>query len=199
MGKLLVVAVLIGMWRPACHPAASGGGAGTEGGPCAFSKVPLARIVDSLGVDPSTVSFHVIKSQRLFQVKSGERLLKSYPCVLGTQPVGDKQCQGDRRTPEGTFTFRSKRIHPKWHRFIWVDYPNAESWRRFRERSSQGAIPPGKAIGGEIGLHGVPMGMDRLVDTGVDWTLGCIALKNADVEEVYALVIPQHTVIHIGP
>src|SRR5689334_4383679 len=93
--------------------------------------VPLAKLLDSLKLDARTIRFHVKKSDRKFEVFSGDKLLKTYPCVLGERPVGDKYMQGDRKTPEGTFTFRSKRVHQDWHKFIWVDYPNAESWRRF--------------------------------------------------------------------
>jgi murein L,D-transpeptidase YafK len=161
--------------------------------------IRLDRYMDSLGLDPSTIAFHVDKSERTFDVLAGERLLKTYPCVLGEAPVGDKFQQGDRRTPEGTFTFRSKRVHDKWHKFIWVDYPNAESWRRFNERLSSGVIPAKAKIGGEIGIHGVPDGMDHWVDASEDWTWGCVALKNVDVDEIYPYIRPQRTVITIVP
>ena len=107
--------------------------------------------------------------------------------------------QGDRKTPEGTFTFRSKRVHAKWHKFIWVDYPNAESWRRFRERQRSGSIGAKADIGGEIGIHGVPEGMDHWIDAGEDWTWGCIALKNADVDEIYRYILPSRTSMTIVP
>ncbi len=162
-------------------------------------NIPLARLVDSLQLDPKTIRFHVDKSERRFEVLVDDSLLKTYPCVLGEKPVGDKFHQGDRKTPEGTFTFRSKRRPHQWHVFIWVDYPNAESYRRFKERKAQGLIPAGKDIGGEIGIHGVPDGMDHWVEAGEDWTWGCIALKNADVDEIYPYIIPQKTVMEIVP
>jgi murein L,D-transpeptidase YafK len=168
--------------------------------------VPLVRAIDSLGLDARTVRFRVDKSERVFEVLARtpgaagrDTVLKQYPCVLGGSPVGDKFMQGDRRTPEGTFTFRGKRVHDRWHKFIWVDYPNAESWRRFKERQANGSIPAGKDIGGEIGIHGVPDGMDDWIVQGVDWTWGCIALRNADVDEIYPFVRPQHTLITIEP
>lgn len=161
--------------------------------------ISLERCLDSLGLDPSTIAFFVDKSDRTFRVLAGERLLKTYPCVLGEAPVGDKFQQGDRRTPEGIFTFRSKRVHDKWHKFIWVDYPNAESWRRFRERQRSGSIKAQADIGGEIGIHGVPEGMDHWIDAGADWTWGCVALKNADVDEIYPYIRPQRTLITIVP
>lgn len=161
--------------------------------------LPLAKIIDSLRSDVQTIHFHVDKSERRFRVYVRDSLLKTYPCVLGEKPLGDKFHQGDRKTPEGTFTFRSKRRHPEWHAFIWVDYPNAESYRRFKERKAQGLIPADKDIGGEIGIHGVPNGMDHWVDSGEDWTWGCIALKNADVDEIYPFIVLDRTTITIDP
>jgi murein L,D-transpeptidase YafK len=162
-------------------------------------NIPLAKLLDSLKLDAKAIRFHVDKSDRKFEVLAGEELLKTYPCVLGEKPVGDKYMQGDRKTPEGTFTFRSKRMHQDWHKFIWVDYPNDESWRRFKERQAAGDIPKGKDIGGEIGIHGVPDGMDHWITTGQDWTWGCIALKNADVDEIYPYIVAWKTQMEIVP
>lgn len=163
------------------------------------SERPLSVLIDSLHLDAHTLRFHVDKSERRFQVFLEDSLVKSFSCVLGERPEGDKYCQGDRKTPEGSFTFRSKRVHDQWHKFIWVDYPNAESWRRFEARKAQGLIPAGKDIGGEIGIHGVPEGKDHWIDAGADWTWGCIALRNADVDEIYPYVRPGSTVIEIVP
>lgn len=160
---------------------------------------PLAVIIDSLRLEAGTMRFRVDKSERSFDVFVNDSLVKTYRCVLGEKPEGDKFHQGDRKTPEGSYTFRSKRVHPQWHKFIWVDYPNAESWRRYNERKRLGLIPEGKDIGGEIGIHGVPEGMDHWIDTGADWTWGCIAMKNADVDEIYPYIIPGTTVISIEP
>jgi len=163
------------------------------------THIPLARIIDSLRLDAGTVRFHVDKSERAFEVLVNDTVRKRYPCVLGEAPVGDKFHQGDRRTPEGSFTFRSKRVHDQWHKFIWVDYPNATSWKRYKERQAQGLIPEGKDIGGEIGIHGVPAGMDHWIEQGQDWTWGCIALRNADVDEIYPYIKAERTVIEIVP
>lgn len=160
---------------------------------------PLAQVMDSLDLDPAGIRFVVHKHRRSFHVVYGSDTLCTYPCVLGERPEGDKQMQGDRRTPEGEFGFRSKRRHDKWHAFVWVDYPNAESWRRFRERQRNGTIPAGADIGGEIGIHGVPEGMDDWIVQGVDWTWGCIALRNADLDEIYPHIRPGTTTINILP
>ncbi|HRH38796.1 MAG TPA: L,D-transpeptidase [Flavobacteriales bacterium] len=162
-------------------------------------SVALAHLMDSLHLDPRSIRFHVDKSEHRFDVIINDAVRKSYRCVLGEKPVGDKLHQGDRKTPEGEFTFRSKRAHDQWYKFIWVDYPNDESWRRYRERQREGLIPAGKDIGGEIGIHGVPDGMDHWIDAEADWTWGCISLKNADVDEIYPYIIPKRTTILITP
>jgi murein L,D-transpeptidase YafK len=160
---------------------------------------PLARIVDSLGVRGDAIHFEVDKSERTFKVVANGRELKTYPCVLGEVPDGDKMMQGDRKTPEGEFGIRSKRMHDKWHAFVWIDYPNAESHQRFAQRKRDGLIPANAKIGGEIGIHGVPEGMDHWIDAGVDWTFGCIALKNADMDEIYPYIMAGTTTITIVP
>jgi murein L,D-transpeptidase YafK len=192
---------LVGCESPATPLATDGELGATEGDTLPPRQVerPLAVLIDSLGLNARSVRFHVDKSERRFAVYVNDSLLKTYPCVLGEKPVGDKFHQGDRKTPEGTFTFRSKRVHDDWHKFIWVDYPNAESWRRYKERSVQGLIPTGKDIGGEIGIHGVPDGMDHWIDAGVDWTWGCIALRNADVDEIYPYILAEKTPLEIVP
>ncbi len=161
--------------------------------------VPLSRILDSLHIKPAELWLEVDKSERVFRVMHDSTELKRYVCVLGENPIGDKRMQGDRRTPEGTFTFRSKRRPHQWHVFIWIDYPNAESRRRFQERKRTGEIPANADIGGEVGIHGVPEGKDEWIVSGQDWTWGCIALTNADVDEIYPYIQPMRTIIRIVP
>lgn len=167
--------------------------------PLLVPVVALKRIVDSLSIAPDSIRLHVDKKSRLFHVMAGTQVLKSYPCVLGENPVGDKFMQGDRKTPEGSFTFRDKYPHREWHKFVWIDHPNAESWKRFRERKRTKAIPENASIGGEIGIHGVPDGMDHWIIQGSDWTWGCIALRNADLDEIYPFIKPRTTTITIVP
>lgn len=163
------------------------------------SDVSLEHILDSLSMDGGDVHFKVKKSERIFQVLGKGLVLKEYPCVLGEVPEGDKMMQGDRRTPEGTFGIRSKRMHDKWHAFVWIDYPNVESRTRFTARLADGSIPGNAKIGGEIGIHGVPDGMDHWISNGSDWTFGCIAVRNADLDEIYPYIQAQNTTITIIP
>jgi len=93
--------------------------------------------------------------------------------------------EGDKNTPEGTFHIASKRVHDKWHRFMALDYPTKESWEKFNQRKSRGEIPETARIGGGIGIHGTWPHEDFQIDRYKNWTLGCISMKNEDVEDFY--------------
>lgn len=114
--------------------------------------------------------------------------LKSYPVVFGFNPVDDKLRQGDGCTPEGVFKIRAKYPNKDWSKFIWIDYPNKDSWKKFQQAKDAGIIPKDASIGGDVGIHGVPKGADYAIDEKQNWTLGCISLKNKDIDEIYNFV-----------
>jgi len=114
--------------------------------------------------------------------------LVTFPVVFGTKDNGDKMVEGDRRTPEGTFTIINKKTHPKWHKFFMLDYPTQESIDRFNQRKANGIIPASAKIGGGIGIHGTWPHEDYAVDRFDNWTMGCISMKNPDVDELFSLV-----------
>lgn len=146
---------------------------------------PLTAIIDSLGLDADRVVLHVDKSEYRLSVMIDNQVVKSYPIVLGFNPVDDKMREGDGCTPEGTFELIDLYPHKKWSKFMWLGYPNEESHRKFKANKAAGRISETDAIGGEVGIHGVPEGMDYLIDVGKNWTLGCVSLKNSDINEVY--------------
>jgi murein L,D-transpeptidase YafK len=128
------------------------------------------------------------KSEYKLSVFAADTLVKEYDVVFGGNPVDDKEKEGDKRTPEGIFGVRDKYPHRKWSKFIWIDYPNAASWEKFNKRKADGIIKEGETIGGEVGIHGVPDGMNNLIDEKINWTLGCISMKNNDVNEIYPYI-----------
>lgn len=136
---------------------------------------------------PERISLLVEKARYRLTVYYGETALKSYPVVLGPDPVSDKRREGDGATPEGVFHLRNLYPHAKWSKFMWVDYPTAESWQRFEAAKAAGEIPADATIGGEIGIHGVPDQDDALIERRVNWTAGCVSLKTADIDELYAV------------
>jgi len=149
---------------------------------------PLSRIMEEKGLNRDKIRIEISKSEYTLFVKHGQEILKSYPVVLGPDPVNDKRMEGDGCTPEGIFGIRDKYPHRKWCRFIWLDYPNEDSWKKFNKAKADGKIPQDATIGGEVGIHGVPNGKDSWIEKGENWTLGCISLKNADIVELYDVI-----------
>lgn len=131
-----------------------------------------------------TMKTHILiqKSDYKLHLYEKDKLLRSYPVVLGFDPGPDKRMEGDGRTPEGTFHVRTKYPHDRWSKFIWVDYPTSESEARFQRRKAAREIPADATIGGEIGIHGTPAGRDDLIMDKQNWTHGCISLKCRDVD-----------------
>lgn len=114
--------------------------------------------------------------------------LVTYPVVFGSSDLRDKLYEGDRKTPEGTFTIVSKKVHSKWDRFMMLDYPTQESYSKFNERKTDGIVPSDARIGGGIGIHGTWPHEDFQIDRFRNWTDGCISMRNKDVEELYNMV-----------
>lgn len=114
--------------------------------------------------------------------------LIQWPCTFGSQDLGDKMFEGDRRTPEGRYKITRKYPHQKWARFLRIDYPTRADYEKFNQRKQQGLIPKNARIGGDIGIHGTWPREDWAVENLQPWTLGCISMKNADVNELYSMV-----------
>jgi len=137
----------------------------------------------------------VDKSDHEMKIYEGEACVATYPVVFGNNDLGDKMMSGDRKTPEGTFHIVSKRNHSKWDRFLLLDYPTKESYEKFNQRKANGEIPGNAKIGGDIGIHGTWPHDDFMIDRQKNWTLGCVSMKNSDVEELYDNIVPGTTVI----
>lgn len=137
--------------------------------------------------DRLKVSILIEKSSHRFTLFYDQRPIKSYPVVFGDR-LGDKRREGDRKTPEGIFRIQDQYPHPRWSKFLWLDYPTTQSQCLHTRAKQLGEIPENSGIGGEIGIHGVPTGQDGLVENRTNWTLGCPSLSNKDVNEVYSVV-----------
>ena len=112
----------------------------------------------------------------------------TYPVVFGNSSLADKKMEGDRNTPEGEFHINQKNVHSKWYRFMGLDYPTRESLEKFNRRKQRGEIPGWAKPGGSIGIHGTWPGEDYVIDRYENWTLGCISMKRADVQDLYSYV-----------
>ena len=136
---------------------------------------------------PEVTKLEIYKSQRVLKVFNGDQVLKSYEIDLGFGAVGDKQFEGDGRTPEGRYTIDRRNPNSSFYLSLGISYPNAD------DRAYARSV--GKSPGGDIFIHGQPnLGGKR----GPDWTAGCIAIRNSEIRLLYAMV-ENGTVINIFP
>lgn len=121
----------------------------------------------------------VYKSVRTMELMHAGQVLKTYRIALGGEPVGPKTRQGDHRTPEGLYVIDSRNAHSKFHRSLHISYPNAAD----RER----ALKLGISSGGDIFIHGLPNGYGFVgaAHRARDWTDGCIAVTDQEIEEIW--------------
>ena len=158
--------------------------------------IPLSKLMDSMHIQGEDIKLIVSKTAYKMYVVQGKLLIKTYPVVFGFNERDDKIREGDGCTPEGVFKLRSKYAHNKWSKFIWIDYPNQASWQKFNAAKQAGIIPEKASIGGEVGIHCVPANKDYWIDNRENWTLGCISMKNKDVDDLYQ-AISTETILEV--
>lgn len=141
----------------------------------------------------------VLKGERKLYLMRGGAVIDSFRIALGANPLGPKVFQGDGRTPEGIYTLSYKNGNSRFYRSIRISYPNHEN----RALAGRFGIPPG----GDIMIHGQPNGWrpnpTKVLNGGApvrdgDWTNGCIAVSNAEMDRIWAKVTPG-TPIEIRP
>jgi murein L,D-transpeptidase YafK len=177
---LLLTALSVGPGTPpvkasAAAPALPAAGPFRGGGPVALA--------DSVVIEK--------KAHRLTLYHMG-RPLRSYLVALGAQPMGDKLSAGDRRTPEGVFSVEDRNPFSQYHLSLRLSYPDSAH----RARAEAAGVSPG----GDIMIHGLPNGRGK---TGAfhrtaDWTNGCVALTDEEIEEIWN-VVPIGTPVQIKP
>ena len=134
----------------------------------------------------------ILKSARQLTLLRNGKPLRTYRVSLGSTPIGAKERQGDGRTPEGLYRIDSRNADSRFRRALHVSYPNATDRLRARRLHA--------APGGEIMIHGWPNRWRALgfALDHVDWTAGCIAVSDPEIEEIWKLV-PNGTVVEIRP
>jgi murein L,D-transpeptidase YafK len=134
----------------------------------------------------------VIKNKRLLMLMKDGEIFKTYRVSLGKRPEGHKIASGDQRTPEGRYVLDSKNPNSKYHLAIHISYPN--------ELDTLNAQKRGVSPGGGIMIHGLPRHSPHLreINGYTDWTNGCIAVTNHEMEEIWQLV-STGTPIEIKP
>src|SRR4030042_4747866 len=130
-------------------------------------------------------------ARRLMLISQGE-VLKTYKIALGGNPIGPKERQGDNKTPEGTYLIDARNRDSRFPLSLHVSYPN--------ERDKNRAKELGVSPGGDIMIHGIKNGFSWVGDAHkeVDWTKGCIAVTDEEIEEIEKLV-PNGTIVEIRP
>ena len=136
---------------------------------------PISKIPSHVTID----NIVVIKSKHQLLAYSQGRLIAIYKISIGKNPVGNKEYEGDQKTPEGIYKIDSKNPHSDFHKNLGISYPNEEDIRNSRQL--------GKPPGGDIKLHGLKNGQEYLgkFQRWMDWTNGCIALTNDEMDELY--------------
>lgn len=151
----------------------------------------VAPFSSAIGVESAT-RVVVDKSDRLLMLYRGPDLLGSFRVALGSEPVGAKRLEGDGRTPEGTYVLDRKQASDRYYKSIHISYPNP---RDLYMAEQKGGVP-----GWDVKIHGQPKRWTAFawLTQLFDWTDGCIALSNKDMDQVWASV-KEGTPIEITP
>ena len=154
-----------------------------------FSSTLLGQsAVDSVKID----SVLILKKDHLLELISGGKVIRTYHVALGRGGLAPKQKEGDARTPEGHYVIDARNASSHYHKALHISYPNAEDHNR--------AAKMGVSPGGAIMIHGLPNGMGFIGSAHrlYDWTLGCIAVTDDEINEIWQMV-PVGTPVEIQP
>jgi murein L,D-transpeptidase YafK len=147
----------------------------------------LASPAASRSGEERVTEIRIDKSDHRLDLVAGDHVLKTYRVAIGPGGPGHKRREGDKVTPVGTYRIVG-RIKGLFHNFLTVSYPNDEDRARFAELKRTGALPRDATIGGGIGIHGVNGKEWKGIHKETDWTLGCIALDDDEIDEIAARV-----------
>jgi murein L,D-transpeptidase YafK len=167
------------------------------------SRVPAILLFLTLALVFYPLSFHadphnsvdrilIEKSKRSLSLMSGSRIVKTYKVALGAEPVGAKDRQGDHKTPEGIYSIDGKNPNSQFHKALHISYPSPSD----REQAQKLHVLPG----GDVEIHGLgaKWGWVGSQHRLKDWTDGCIAVTNEEIDEIYPLV-KVGTIVEIRP
>lgn len=160
----------------------------------------LVKKVEALEKKAFAFALHKVSADRIVIEKKERRLtlftegevLKTYKIALGGNPEGPKERQGDNKTPEGIYFIDSRNRDSQYHLALHISYPNERDKKRAKEL--------GVSPGGDIMIHGIKKGFSWVgeLQSDIDWTKGCIAVTDEEIEEIDQLA-PDGTVVEIRP
>lgn len=145
-----------------------------------------AKEIEEINKTKPVTTIEVFKQQRQLKLKHHDQIIRSYPIRLGFNPMGHKQFEGDGKTPEGTYTIDWRNPQSAYYKSLHISYPNPNDLAYAKQRQ--------KSAGGDVMIHGtVPTPATAFPASSTymprkDWTLGCIAVTNADMDEIWQLV-----------
>lgn len=130
----------------------------------------------------------VLKNAHELVLYHGDTVLHRYRAAIGPGGGGFKHREGDKVTPVGHYHVTMHQPS-RYHLFLRLDYPNTDDRARFTKLVASGELPKDATIGGDIGIHGAPPQAEwKPIHKTVDWTLGCVAVDDAEIEEIGSLV-----------
>lgn len=153
----------------------------------------LLRTIPALATANEQATRVVIeKAARRLTLEHDGQVLARYAVALGSDPIGQKEKEGDGRTPEGVYSVDFKHPRSRYHLALRISYPDARS----REAAKRAGVSPGS----DIMIHGIRNGFGWLgaLHRERDWTDGCIAVTNAEIREIWSRV-PDGTPVEIRP
>lgn len=151
----------------------------------------LEQTVFKLRTEPVDKVLIEKEKRRLTLISKG-KAIKTYQIALGANPIGPKEMKGDNKTPEGNYIIESRNRHSDYHLSLRISYPNEKDKKRAKEL--------GVSPGGDIMIHGIKNDFSWIGEfhTAIDWTEGCIAVTNKEMEEI-ARLVPNGTSVEIRP
>lgn len=134
-----------------------------------------------IAAQPTTSVDRIVieKSKRTLTLMDGAKTVKTYKVALGGQPVGAKDRQGDHKTPEGVYSVDGKKANSQFYKALHISYPSQTD----REHARKLGVPPG----GDVEIHGLgaKWGWIGAKHRLTDWTDGCVAVTNEEIDEIY--------------
>jgi murein L,D-transpeptidase YafK len=146
------------------------------------SSLPREGAAQSVEIKQIVDRIVIVKSSRTMTLENNGHVLKTYKVALGGDPIGPKEREGDHKTPEGEYLVDAKNAHSQFYLALHISYPNASD--RIRARRL------GTSPGGDVEIHGLgkKYGWIGARHRLSDWTDGCIAVTNEEVEEIFKMV-----------
>jgi murein L,D-transpeptidase YafK len=158
----------------------------------AFGALTMTLSTQPHGTPQKADSILILKNEHVLKLLAGGKVIRTYKVALGSGGLAPKEREGDGRTPEGHYVIDAHNAVSHYHKALHVSYPNPED----RARAAKLGVSPG----GAIMIHGLPNGMGAIgaAHRLYDWTLGCIAVTDDEIDEIWNLV-PVGTPVEIRP